>query len=147
VKPPCKCEPQRITRYRARISGPLLDRIDLQLSLPSVDAEALMGSAPESGGERLTTAAALAEVCTARHRQQARQGLCNARLGPEQTLRFCRPETAGIQLLRRSAQQHGLSARSQHRILRVARSIADLAGRDETSVEDVAEALAMRWDS
>lgn len=147
VKPACKCEPRRVEGYRARISGPLLDRIDLQLSLPVVDAGALDGSAAVPPGEQaLTTSMALEQVCAARRLQEARQGMCNARLGPEGTLQFCRPEHAGLQLLRRVSQQQGLSARSHHRILRVARSIADLAGREGVQEDDVAEALAMRWN-
>jgi len=145
VQPPCKCEPKRVERYRARISGPLLDRIDLQLSLRAVDAGALSDVAP-SPSQSLTTAEALRQVCAVRERQQQRQGRCNARLGPEETLRHCRADAEGMRLLRRAAEQQGHSARSQHRILRVARSIADLARRDEVMAPDVAEALAMRWD-
>ncbi|HXC58371.1 MAG TPA: YifB family Mg chelatase-like AAA ATPase, partial [Steroidobacteraceae bacterium] len=147
LQPRCRCEPKRIERYRARISGPLLDRIDLQLSLPAVDVNALTGPASTVSTEQsLTTADALAQVCAARERQQLRQGCCNARLDAGETLRHCEADVAGMQLLRRVAQQQGHSARSQHRILRVARSIADLAGRDAVTANDIAEALAMRWE-
>jgi magnesium chelatase family protein len=133
-----------VRHYRARISGPLLDRIDLQMSLPAVDAEAL--ASPSAAGQALTTSQARQEVCAARTRQQVRQGCCNARLGPAETLQHCRAEPAGMQLLRLAVEKQGHSARAQHRILRVARSIADLAGRDAVITADVAEALAMRWD-
>jgi magnesium chelatase family protein len=147
VQPRCRCEPKRIERYRARISGPLLDRIDLQLSLPAVDVNALTGMASTASREQsLSTADALAQVCAARKRQQLRQGCSNARIGAAETLRHCEADAAGMQLLRRAAQQQGHSARSQHRILRVARSIADLAGRDVVTASDIAEALAMRWE-
>lgn len=147
VTPRCRCEPKRIERYRARISGPLLDRIDLQVSLPAVDAGALTDLASSAAPEQpRNTADALALVCAARERQRQRQGCCNSRLGPGQTLRHCVADATGMQLLRRAAQQQGHSARSQHRILRVARSIADLAQRDAVNAEDIAEALAMRWD-
>ncbi len=147
VTPRCRCEPKRIERYRARISGPLLDRIDLQVSLPAVDAATLTDTASIcSPDQPRNTADALALVCAARERQRLRQGCCNSRLGPEQTLRHCATDAAGMQLLRRAARQQGHSARSQHRLLRVARSIADLAQRDAVIEEDVAEALALRWD-
>lgn len=146
IRPPCKCDPKRVQRYRGRISGPLLDRIDLQISLPAVDPDALAAERRESR-DVLTTASARAQVSAARQRQQRRQGVCNAHLGPDETLLLCRADVAGMQLLGRAAQQQGHSARSQHRILRVARSIADLEGRDQVSAGDIAEALAMRWES
>ena len=151
VRPRCECPPQKVKHYRARISGPLLDRIDLQLSLPAVDAEALADAAAPAGNTvpaatgLITTAQARVLVGAARERQQLRQGSCNARLGPAETLQHCRAEPAGMQLLRMAVEKQGHSARAQHRILRVARSIADLAARDEVSAADVAEALSMRW--
>jgi magnesium chelatase family protein len=153
VHPPCRCEPARVQRYRARISGPLLDRIDLQITLPPVDADALVATdaamhavATQATAmqELLCTATAAARVEIARRRQMHRQGRCNAWLGPDETLRYCSAEAAGMRLLQEAARRHGHSARSQHRILRVARSIADLADRDAVLVDDVAEALAMR---
>jgi magnesium chelatase family protein len=146
VRPPCQCPPQKVRHYRARISGPLLDRIDLQISLPAVDAAALITPVPAAAGDALTTAMARAQVCVARARQQQRQGCCNARLGPTETLHFCRAESAGMQLLRLAVEKQGHSARAQHRILRVARSIADLEERDQVIAADIAEALAMRWE-
>jgi magnesium chelatase family protein len=73
--------------------------------------------------------------------------MSNHRLGPEETLRYCSADREGMALLRRAAQSRGYSARSQHRLLRVARSIADLAERDQVNATDVAEALAMRWEA
>jgi len=147
VRPPCKCGPRRVEGYRSRISGPLLDRIDLQLALPAVDAEALMGqAATQRRAESPGTAEALQQVRKAREIQQQRQGCCNARLGPQETLSRCHADTGGMQLLRRAAEQIGYSARSQHRILRVARSIADLEGSNDIHADHVAEALAMRWE-
>jgi magnesium chelatase family protein len=145
VQPRCRCEPRRVERYRARISGPLLDRIDLQVSLPPVDADALTASRPASAPGPADTAAAAAMVQAARARQLLRQGVCNARLEPDATLRHCSAEPAGMRLLREASRQHGYSARSQHRILRVARSLADLEARDAVLLNDVAEALALRW--
>jgi magnesium chelatase family protein len=145
VRPRCECPPQKVKHYRARISGPLLDRIDLQLSLPAVDAGALAAADPRAAGDCITSAQARALVGAARERQQRRQGACNARLGPAETLQFCRADSEGMQLLRQAVEKQGHSARAQHRILRVARSIADLDSRDVVGAADVAEALAMRW--
>ena len=124
VAPRCRCEPKQIDRYRNRISGPLLDRIDLQVVLPPVDADALVEPASAAAlRDSLTTAQAVAAVGRARARQTGRQGMSNQRLGPEETLRFCTADREGMTLLRRAAQSRGYSARSQHRLLRVARSI------------------------
>ena len=148
VAPRCKCDPRQIDRYRSRISGPLLDRIDLQVMLPPVDAEALVEPAATAVlRDSLTTAQAAAAVCGARARQFNRQGMSNHRLGPEETLRYCPADREGMTLLRRAAQSRGYSARSQHRLLRVARSIADLDDREQVSAADVAEALALRWEA
>jgi magnesium chelatase family protein len=94
----------------------------------------------------LTTAAAQLQVCAARQRQLRRQGKVNARLEPAETLQSCGAMAEGRTLLQRAAAARGYSARSQHRILRVARSIADLADRDAVEAEHVAEALALRWE-
>ncbi len=146
VQSPCRCQPAQLRRYRARISGPLLDRIDIQLQLPAVSSDELVDPVPTSGRPVLTTASAASAVCAARQRQLNRQGTTNARLDPEATLRHCVASREGMALLRRAAEQRGYSARSQHRILRVARSIADLDDRDAVTAEDMGEALALRWD-
>ncbi|MEO8315521.1 MAG: YifB family Mg chelatase-like AAA ATPase [Pseudomonadota bacterium] len=148
VKPPCRCQPAQVQRYRARISGPLLDRIDLQLELPPVDTGELTRVAGKNAdsSQGLTSAEAQRLVCAARRRQLLRQGKVNARLEAAETLRYCVAEPAALALLQRATAQRGYSARSQHRILRVARSIADLADQDATTADDVAEALALRWE-
>ncbi|MEO8307630.1 MAG: YifB family Mg chelatase-like AAA ATPase [Pseudomonadota bacterium] len=148
VAPRCRCEPRQVERYRNRISGPLLDRIDLQVVLPPVDSQELVEPhSTRSLRDSLTTVDAAAAVCAARTLQSGRQGMSNHRLGPEETLRFCCADREGMTLLRRAAQSRGYSARSQHRLLRVARSIADLACREAVIAADVAEALALRWES
>ncbi|MEO6080176.1 MAG: YifB family Mg chelatase-like AAA ATPase [Steroidobacteraceae bacterium] len=143
--PRCRCKPRQIQGYRSRISGPLLDRIDLQVELPPVDAAELL-CAGTAAAHSLTSADARRQVCAARQRQLRRQGKVNARLEPAQTLEHCGLAAAPRALLQRATSQRGHSARSQHRILRVARSIADLADRDVVTAEDLAEALAMRWE-
>jgi magnesium chelatase family protein len=146
VTPRCRCDPKQIERYRARISGPLLDRIDIQLLLPPVDPATLTEPAVTAPlRNALTTAHAARQVLEARARQLARQGKLNVELGSDETLQFCRADSQGMLLLQKAATSRGYSARSQHRILRVARSIADLQARQECAASDVAEALALRW--
>ncbi len=144
VAPRCRCRPGQVERYRARLSGPLLDRIDLQLALPPVEAADLLPlvDSPRTGRD---TQSAGQQVRAARERQLDRQGCLNAQLGAEETTRLCRTNREGLSLLRRAATQRCLSARAQHRVLRVARSIADLEGC-ETGEAQIAEALAMRWE-
>jgi magnesium chelatase family protein len=145
VRPPCRCQAAQISRYRARVSGPLLDRIDLQLRLAAVDA-ATLTSSDSTAPLRMTTPQARNLVCVARQRQQARQGKLNARLQAAETLAHSRADNEALALLRRGAAMRGLSARSQHRILRVARSIADLADRESVIAGDIGEALSLRWE-
>lgn len=154
VRPACQCNPARIASYRARISGPLLDRIDLQLRLAPVKAHALVAQpgrdatcAPAQDGHGPgDSAQARALVEHARERQLMRQGRLNARLSAGMTLRDCRANAMAIALLMKAAEDRGISARGQHRVLRVARTVADLAGRDEVCANDIAEALALRLE-
>lgn len=145
VRPSCRCQPSQLQRYRARISGPLLDRIDLQLRMPAVETGELMRAPPAGGATAaLTTAQARIGIDAARERQLARQGRLNARLGAAETLQHCAGNTAAMDLLRRAAVMRGCSARSQHRILRIARTIADLSRSEAITAAHVAEALALR---
>jgi magnesium chelatase family protein len=145
VTPPCRCQEAQVARYKARISGPLLDRIDLQLRLAPVDAATLTDPGPgKSWASDSSMARTLA--CEARSRQQARQGKLNARLEAAETLGQCRPDRGALDLLRLAAAKRGLSARSQHRVLRVARTIADIDGRDSVAASDIAEALSLRHE-
>ncbi|HWL64021.1 MAG TPA: YifB family Mg chelatase-like AAA ATPase [Steroidobacteraceae bacterium] len=146
VAPTCRCPPTKIERYRARISGPLLDRIDLQLRLAQVDAETLVAEKPDNAKGAMTTAQARALVTRVRQRQMLRQGCLNGRLSPAETLRHCRADAAGLKLLAEAASRRGTSARGQHRILRVARTVADLEERASVSRSDIAEALSLRLE-
>ena len=138
----CRCTPDQVARYRGKLSGPLLDRIDLQIEVPALPAEALQGRADGSDGE--SSARVRERVCHARARQLARQGRPNARLGVKEIERHCQPDDAGAALLRQAMQRLGLSARAYHRILKVARTIADLAGSDEILAAHLAEAVHYR---
>jgi magnesium chelatase family protein len=142
----CHCTPDRIARYRSRISGPLIDRIDLGIEVPALAAETLAIGAV-SGGETAdvaTSAQVRAEVTRARARQLARQDKPNARLGPREIEAHCLPGAAGAALLAQAMARLSLSARAYHRILKVARTIADLAGSTAIAAPHVAEAIAYR---
>ena len=136
----CRCSPDLIQRYRARISGPLMDRIDLHVDVPRVPPAELRPDAP--GGEGSATVRD--RVVAARAVQQARAGVCNARLGQADTARDCRLAPADQALLERAIDSLQLSARSLHRILRVARTIADLAGSAAIGSAHLTEALGYR---
>ncbi len=142
----CHCPPDRIAQYRGRVSGPLLDRIDLGVEVPAVAAEAITlghaGVREALAGE--TSAAVRVEVAAARDRQFARQGKPNARLAPREIEAHCVPDTAGAALLAQAMARLALSARAYHRILKVARSIADLAGCATIDAAHVAEAVGYR---
>jgi magnesium chelatase family protein len=135
----CRCSPDQVARYRGRLSGPLLDRIDLQIEVPALAPETLQG-APD--GE--PSAAVRARVVAARERQLRRQGKPNARLEPREIDVHCRPDDGGAALLRNAAARLDLSARAYHRVLRVARSIADLAGSEALLSAHIAEAIQYR---
>ncbi|MDH5822461.1 YifB family Mg chelatase-like AAA ATPase [Luteimonas sp. RD2P54] len=136
----CSCGPDAIRRYRARISGPLLDRIDLHVDVPRLPAAQLRPDAPE--GE--PSAAIRERVAAARAIQAARAGTVNARLDQAATMASCRLRERDQRLLEQAVESLRLSARSMHRILRVARTIADLAGSPEIATAHLGEALGYR---
>jgi magnesium chelatase family protein len=135
----CRCTEEAVLRYQGRISGPLLDRIDLQLPVAALPPDT-MGE--QAGGE--ASEAIAARVARAHARQLERQGKSNSRLAPSEIDDWCRPDDAGRQLLHAAARHLHWSARAYHRVLKVARSIADLAGRDAVQATHVAEAIQYR---
>jgi magnesium chelatase family protein len=140
----CHCSPDVIALYRRRISGPLLDRLDLQIEVQRVPTAELLEiqNLPIPGVAPGTAIAA--RVGATREVQTRRQGVCNARIGIGDVMRFCAPRRAGQVLLEHASEKLGLSARGYHRILKVARTIADFAGEDRVGDAHVAEAIALR---
>ena len=135
----CRCTPERIARYRGRISGPLADRIDIKLEVPApLESELLAPAAAESSDSIRS------RVERARRLQLERQSKPNALLGTREIDRHCATDRDGDQLLRHALARLLLSARAYHRVLRVARSIADLAGRGTIAAEHIAEAIQYR---
>jgi magnesium chelatase family protein len=136
----CRCSPDQVRRYQNRISGPFLDRIDITLALNRSGLE----WAPRQKANGESTAMIRARLLTATARQHQRCGRLNARLSPADIHRCCLPDIAGEKLLRRAIEQYALSARACDSVLRVARTIADLAGVDRVSAMHVSEALNLR---
>lgn len=136
----CRCHPDAILRYRSKISGPLLERIDLHLEVPRLPPAELRPDAPP--GE--SSDAVRERVVQARARQQQRAGCINARLDQSQTNAVCRLAPDDQAMLENAIDLLQLSARSMHRILRVARTIADLAGSTDILGPHVAEAIGYR---
>ena len=136
----CRCTAERVERYRARLSGPLLDRLDLHIEAPRVSPAML--ECAEPGAE--SSAVVAKRVLEARKVQRARQGAANSRLNAREIQRHCQATKAALALLERASSTLGLSARSYHRVLKVARTIADMAGAETIDVPHVSEAMALR---
>ncbi|HEV8323156.1 MAG TPA: YifB family Mg chelatase-like AAA ATPase [Myxococcota bacterium] len=147
----CRCTPSMRHAYRARVSGPLLDRLDLHVGLRPIDVRALMappGGAGGGGAEPEDSATVRARVVAARERQQHRYGPrgpgCNAVLEPADVHRWCALDPGARGALEMALTRASPSARAYHRLLRVARTVADLRGAARVSAEDVMEALSLR---
>ncbi|WP_372723399.1 YifB family Mg chelatase-like AAA ATPase [Immundisolibacter sp.] len=137
----CRCTPDQVRRYRGRLSGPLLDRIDLHIELPPVAHELLL--AQEHVGAE-TSATVRERVMAAHQRQLRRNGCLNARLDAAGLRRHCQLTQPQQEFLARAIAKLGLSARATHRVLRIARTCADLAGSDPLDLSHLAEALQYR---
>ena len=139
----CSCTPQSIHAYRSRISGPLLDRIDIVVEVPAVPFEDLRSRAQAENSQ-----AVKARVDTAREKQNARygekSGMCNARMGPEEIRNYCTLDPVCQDLMRRAFDNLGLTARSYDRILKVSRTIADLDNSEKILPQHIAEAIRYR---
>lgn len=145
----CSCTPAMIARYQKRISGPLLDRIDIHITVPRVEFEKL-------SGDRLGEPSANIRKRVERARELQRERFkahtatngahlqVNADMGPAEVRQFCELDDAGKQLMRAAMKQMNMSARAFHRILKLARTIADLAGCDKIETQHLAEAVQYR---
>jgi magnesium chelatase family protein len=139
----CSCSSTAILRYQKKISGPLMDRIDIHAHVPPIEFDKLAAEAP---GE--SSAAVRQRVQSARRRQTERFAgspiVCNGDMGPAEVRQFCRLDVATQNLMRTAMAKMHLSARAFHRLLKLARTIADLAGAAEIAAENAAEALQYR---
>ena len=136
----CGCSAAAVARYRQRLSGPLVDRIDMHVELAGLPVGHLMDAGPALE----SSAVVAARVIGARERQIARQGLLNSRLNPRQIERHCRLGAGARSLLKTAIDRLGLSARAYHRVLKLARTCADLADQSDIRLDDVSEAVNLR---
>jgi magnesium chelatase family protein len=152
----CMCTPPMIQRYVSKVSGPLLDRIDIHIEVPAVQYKELRGGMAAEGSEQIR-----ARVLAARERQHERFGeggdrtkgsakaasrrvFANSQMSTQQIRTYCELSSDAERLLERAMQQQGLSARAHDRILKVARTIADLGGEEMIAVPHIAEAIQYR---
>ncbi len=135
----CTCRPEEVARYLSRISGPLLDRLDIQVEVPSLTYEELTARRTNE-----PSAAIRERVEAAREFSRRRSPRPNARLTPEEIARDCTPDESGSNMLRAAFDKLGLSARGHDKILRIARTIADLAGSETVTAAHIAEAIGYR---
>jgi magnesium chelatase family protein len=150
----CRCTPASIERYRQRISGPLLDRIDMRVEVPRVPVDELVqaavdggAAAPEPDPRSAEMGDPAAQVLAARERRLAASGVLSARLSAAQLKLCCALSGSGERLLRSACQQLGLSGRGVHRLLLLGRTIADLAGSERIEPGHLAEAIQLRRPS
>ncbi len=135
----CRCTPDQVARYRHKLSGPLLDRIDIQIEVPALRENELVQTGESTGSAQVRD-----RVESARERQLTRQGKTNNRLTPREVERFCAVDEKAAALLRQAIAKLHLSARAYHRVLKLARTIADLAGDPTLGLSQVAEAIQYR---
>lgn len=137
----CRCTPEQVRRYRAKLSGPLLDRIDIHIEVPNLPKEILRGT---QAGTAEASEVVRERVIAAYQLQLDRAGKPNSKLNNCDIERFCQLDDAQTKLLEQAIERFGFSARAMHRILKVARTMADLAGCEAIATEHLAEAITYR---
>jgi magnesium chelatase family protein len=138
----CRCSPPQIHRYRQRVSGPLLDRIDLQLEVPAVTYHEMSGTEP--GEASAIIRARVAQGRAVQHRRFGASTRCNARMNSRQIREFCGLDSPSAALFQNAVQSLHLSGRAYDRILKVARTIADLDTSDRIELPHLQEAIGYR---
>jgi magnesium chelatase family protein len=138
----CHCSKDQVLRYRSKISGPLLDRIDMHIEVPAVPHRDILNRSRDQSRE--SSATVQRRVATARQRQWSRSGASNTHLSNKQIEQYCQTSDEGLMLLEHTVGRLGLSARAYHRVLKLARTIADLAGSGDIQTQHIAEAFQYR---
>ncbi|MBL8061457.1 MAG: ATP-binding protein [Anaerolineales bacterium] len=145
---PCTCAPAVVTKYQKRISGPILDRIDIHIEVPRVDYEKLsgdrLGESSQSIRKRVQAARDIQHHRFTNSQSTNSEVLCNADMRIGEVRQFCMLQPEGQSLMRAAMSQLNLSARAYHRILKLSRTIADLTGSEEIQSAHLAEALQYR---
>ena len=139
----CRCTPQQVARYHARLSGPLRDRLDLTVEVPALPAEAI-GSGPPGEGSEVVRRRVVAARARQHERYAGERLGVNAALSPALMARHCRLDADGLRLLSAAVSRMGLSARGYDRVRKIARTVADLAGAEAIGADHLAEALQFR---
>ncbi|RIK64808.1 MAG: magnesium chelatase [Planctomycetota bacterium] len=143
ARKPCKCSPPQVERYRARVSGPLIDRIDIHVNVPAVPFDELRHTRPGTNSTTMRESV-LAARTVQRERFAGKKTMLNARMGPRLVRQHCALDSAGEMILKQAMTELGLSARAHDKVLRLARTIADLAGSERISAEHLSEAVHYR---
>jgi magnesium chelatase family protein len=140
----CRCSPGQVERYRQKISGPLLDRIDLHVEAPAVAYKELADTVPAESSSSIRSRIMKAREVQKHRFAKSRKTTCNARMSHAQLKEHCRLDDRGNELLKNAMTDLNFSARAYDRILKVARTIADLAGSDSIAPDHLLEALSYR---
>jgi len=140
----CRCTPVQVQRYKSRLSGPLLDRIDLHVEVPPVSADKISGQDKEVDSRSIRQRVNNARQIQTKRFQNNQKVYCNSQMGPKQMKQYCKLDSDQYSFLQQSIVRLGLSARAFHRIIKIARTIADLESVESIETSHVAEAIQYR---